>query len=70
MILRRNIAEVFRTTWLQISMACTPADLIATYYFSTHGCIRFVSDGGAAFDDEPLAAAAFRALRSKKFADI
>jgi hypothetical protein len=42
------------------------------YYFSTHGCKLLVSFGGAAFEDAAFsrAAAAERALLSKKFAIV
>lgn len=74
MILGGNVAEALRTTkigaWSEIcSRDSKQARLLSlTYYFSTQGCARGVSDVFFSCLPAPLAAAAFLALMSKKLA--
>lgn len=67
-ILSCDIAEILgpTETMLAENKAST---LPKAYYFSTHGCSLVASFGAGAFDELPfVAAAALRALRSKKLA--
>ena len=68
MILSCDIAQILWPTTRK-SQRYAKACAHGAHYFSTHGWSLVVSFGGRAFEDEPLVAAAcFRALRSKKLA--
>lgn len=74
MVLGGDIAEALWTTAMEAWSATSSRDsmrartLSLTYYFSTQGCARGVSDVFFSCLPAPLAAAAFLALMSKKLA--
>lgn len=70
MILCCDIAEILRPTG-RIRVEFIYSVVSATHYFSTHGWSLVFSFVGGALEEEPfVAAASFRALRSKKLAII
>lgn len=74
MVLGGDIAEALGATGMDAWSETGSKDskqagvLALTYYFSTQGCARGVSDVFFSCLPAPLAAAAFLALRSKKLA--
>ncbi len=68
-VLSCDIIEILWST-RDIRMACSFRDFGGIYYFSTHGCNPVVSFAGTALAAPFIAAASFRALRSKNPAMI